>query len=62
VRAVSLAALGMFALVLVQPGIEHTGVGPYASIPRYALGKDGWVCLDRNPRQVHRRDCSPRQK
>jgi hypothetical protein len=52
----------MFALVLVQPDIEHGGVDPYASIPRYALGKDGWVCLDRNPRQVHRRDCLPKQK
>jgi hypothetical protein len=52
----------MFAVVLMQPGIKHSGVDPYASIPRYALGKDGWVCLDRNPRQVHRRDCSPRQK
>jgi hypothetical protein len=62
VRAAFLAALGLYALVMVQAGIRHTVADPYLSIPRYALGKDGWVCLDRNPRQVHRRDCLPRQK
>jgi hypothetical protein len=62
VRAAFLAGLGLYALVVVTPGIRHTVADPYASIPRYTLGKDGWVCLDRNPRQVHRRDCLPRQK
>lgn len=61
-QAAFLAVLGVYALATVQTGIRHIGAYPYASIPRYAVGKDGWVCLDRNPRQVHRRDCQPSQK
>jgi len=60
--SVSHATFAQAVARLDERGIKHSGVDPYASIPRYALGKDGWVCLDRNPRQVHRGDCLPRQK
>lgn len=56
------AALGLFALVMVQPGYRPTPTDGATSIPRYVLGKEGWICLDRNPRQVNRQDCAPRQQ
>lgn len=53
--------LGLFALALVQPAIDHRPVPEEFAIPRYVHYDQGWVCVDRNPRQVGRRDCSPRK-
>ncbi len=60
-----LLAYGLFALVLIQPSAYrqdfHEPVDEDRAIPRYILHKDQWVCVDRNPRQLNRRDCLPRK-
>lgn len=61
-RAAILPILGMYALVMFNSGIKHQVIDGDLAIPRYVLGKDGWVCLDRNPRQLNRQDCAPRRK
>jgi hypothetical protein len=59
----SLLAYGLFALVLIQPSVHHhQPVDEDRAIPRFILHKDHWVCVDRNPRQLNRRDCLPSKK
>lgn len=52
---------GLFALALIQPGVHHQVIDEDRAIPRYILHKDKWVCVDRNPRQLNRRDCLPKK-
>ncbi|MGV1014122.1 MAG: hypothetical protein ACOYB4_04045 [Methyloceanibacter sp.] len=56
---VTFLAYGLFALAMIQPS-AHRAVDEDRAIPRYILHKDKWVCVDRNPRQLNRRDCLPR--
>ena len=56
------AVASLFALVVVQPAYRLAPYDGATSIPRYVLGKNGWICLDRNPRQLYRQDCAPRQQ
>lgn len=53
--------LGLFALVAIQPGMKHRAVTENRDIPFFVLLGNKWVCVDRNPRQVDRQDCWPRQ-
>jgi len=56
----ALLSCGLLALIVAQAGVER-GIGDQRrEIPRFILLGDGWVCVDRNPRQVHRQDCWPR--
>jgi len=32
------------------------------TIPRFAVERQAWVCLDRDPRQLGREDCGPQRK
>lgn len=61
----TILAYGLFALVLIQTSAHHRNfhepVDEDRAIPRYILHKDHWVCVDRNPRQLNRRDCLPRK-
>jgi hypothetical protein len=59
-RAMFLAG-GLFALVVIQPGVHRQAIDEDRAIPRYILHKDKWVCVDRNPRQLNRLDCLPRK-
>ena len=61
-RAATVAVLGVCALAIFKVEIKHQVLDGDLAIPRYILGKDGWVCVDRNPRQVNRLDCVPRPK
>jgi hypothetical protein len=47
---------------LIQPAVHQKVIEPERAIPRFILYGDIWVCLDRDPRQVRRNDCAPRQK
>jgi hypothetical protein len=52
----------LLAFAIIQPGMQHRAIEEDRAIPRFILYKDGWVCVDRNPRQLNRMDCSPRKK
>lgn len=54
--------IGLFALVIASPRHLPLRGEAATSIPRYAIGKEGWVCFDRNPKQINRSDCTPRRK
>jgi hypothetical protein len=54
-------SIGLFALVAIQPGIKHCAIDKDRAIPFFVLLDGQRVCLDRNPRQVGRQDCRPRQ-
>ena len=59
-----LLSVGVLTYALIQPAV-HQKVSDLKSeraIPRFVLYGDTWVCLDRDPRQVRRNDCAPRQK
>jgi hypothetical protein len=58
----ALLASGLFALAIIQPGVKHRPIDEDRAIPRFVFYKDGWVCVDRNPRQLNRLDCRPRKK
>lgn len=56
-----LLSLGLFALAFMLPWEDmHRAVDTDRAIPRFILQHDQWVCVDRNPRQLSRRDCWPR--
>jgi hypothetical protein len=55
----ALVCLGLFALVAFMPASRRQAIDVGGSIPRFFLDKGQWICIDRNPRQVDRRDCSP---
>jgi hypothetical protein len=57
----AILSIGLFTLVAVQPGIKHLAVNENRDIPFFILLDNQWVCVDRNPRQVKRQDCWPRQ-
>lgn len=58
----SLLIHGLLALVLLQPSAHHhKPVDENRAIPRFILHKDHWICVDRNPRQLNRQDCLPKQ-
>lgn len=57
----AMLSIGLFALVAIQPGIKHHVISKDRAIPFFVLLDDQWVCVDRNPRQVGRQDCQPRQ-
>ena len=52
-------SLGLVILVLDQSAHKSSIVDEDRAIPRFVLHHDKWVCLDRNPRQLHREDCKP---
>jgi hypothetical protein len=56
----TLLFLGLFSLVLIHPSARHSVVDADRAIPRFVCIKDTWVCLDRYPRQLNRKDCIPR--
>jgi hypothetical protein len=56
-----LLSFGLFALVAIQTGTKHDLSVQNRGIPRFILHKDTWVCVDRSPRQVARKDCWPRK-
>lgn len=53
--------LGLVILMLDQSAHKSAMVDEDRSIPRFVLHHDRWVCLDRNPRQLHREDCKPQK-
>jgi len=55
----ALVCLGLFALVAFMPASRHHTIDDGGAIPRFILNKGQWICIDRNPRQVNRSDCSP---
>jgi hypothetical protein len=61
-RAALLTAISLFALMIAPPRHQTLRGEGATSIPRYAIGKKGWICFDRNPMQLNRQDCAPRQK
>jgi hypothetical protein len=56
----TLLSLWLASLVIVQSGLKSPVVDEDRAIPRFVLQNKAWVCLDRDPRQVHREDCKPR--
>jgi hypothetical protein len=57
----AMLSIGLFALVAIQPGIKHRTISENRDIPFFVLLDNQWVCVDRNPLQVDRQDCWPRQ-
>lgn len=49
--------LGLSTLIVIQHGMESRRIEADRAIPRFVLQEDEWVCVDRNPRQLNRRDC-----
>ena len=54
-------SLGLIALVAIPAGTKHNLSVQDRGIPRFILHKGTWVCVDRSPRQLGRKDCWPRQ-
>jgi hypothetical protein len=57
----ALIAYGLFGLVIIPAHSQHHAIEKDRAIPRFIKLENQWVCVDRNPRQVNRRDCLPRQ-
>jgi hypothetical protein len=61
-RASTLNGIGVATLYILAAGQDVGFKEQVSEIPRYALERHQWVCLDRDPRQVDRQDCLPRRK
>jgi hypothetical protein len=48
---------GLSALIVIQHGMGPERIDAERAIPRFILQKNAWVCVDRNPIQLNRRDC-----
>jgi hypothetical protein len=61
-RAGTLSGIGVATLAILAAGQDLGLKEQVSEIPRYAVERHQWVCLDRDPRQVARQDCLPRRK
>jgi len=51
---------GLLALAVMRIGAGYEIGDPNREIPMFFLLEQSWVCVDRNPTQINREDCSPR--
>ena len=55
-------AWGLLAVLVTPIGHGQEISDQKTEIPRYIKLDQGWVCVDRNPTQVNRQDCSLRPR